>query len=405
MARSIRALVALDQGMTTERVAPYLPQDASIDVVGVVEGLQEAAIALENTPADVIVVGAAGYSDRALYFIENARRQDPKRPVLVLTEGSTNGFVARVFEFGADDLLILPQPRDAVAFAIHKAMARVHVGARGESDDASRLIVVLGPKGGTGKTLTTTNLAVALQERGKSVAVVDLDLQFGDVALSMGVAPRRTIHEIVASQGSLDIATLEGALIEHSSGVKILLAPTRPDRASGVTVELVREICGLLRQSYDYVLVDTPPGFTAEVIATIDMSTDVVMVGMLDALSLKNTKLGLETLDLMGYPAHHITLLLNRAHSRVGISSSDVTAVLGREPDVFVPSDREIPRTINEGVPITISGPRSEAALAFRALASRYTGDPVPELAEAGAEPADSTAAERSGLKIFRRRS
>jgi pilus assembly protein CpaE len=117
------------------------------------------------------------------------------------------------------------------------------------------------------------------------------------------------------------------------------------------------------------------------------------MVGMLDSLSLKNTKLGLETLELMKYDPDRIFLLLNRAHSRVGISQSDVEAVLGRTPDVFIPSDREIPRTVNEGIPIVVARPQSEPAEAFGRLADLLMGEtaaveehvPVAAAASAGA--------------------
>jgi len=124
--------------------------------------------------------------------------------------------------------------------------------------------------------------------------------------------------------------------------------------------------------------VDTPPGFTPEVIATIDVSTDICMVGMLDSLSLKNTKLGIETLDLMGYDSEHVLLLLNRADSRVGITPDDVSTIVGRAPDVSVPSDREIPRSVNEGTPIVAAKPTSGAAKAFRSLADRYAKTPAP---------------------------
>jgi pilus assembly protein CpaE len=123
----------------------------------------------------------------------------------------------------------------------------------------------------------------------------------------------------------------------------------------------------------DIVIVDTPPGFTPEVIATIDVSTSAVLVGMLDSLSLKNTKLGLETLDLMGYPLENVSLILNRADSRVGITHDDVSAIVGRSPDVLIPSDREIPRSVNEGTPIVASRERSEAARAFQRLADMHT--------------------------------
>jgi pilus assembly protein CpaE len=122
------------------------------------------------------------------------------------------------------------------------------------------------------------------------------------------------------------------------------------------------------------VIADTPPGFTAEVIATIDASSDLVMVGTLDSLSLKNTKLGLETLSLMDYDQSKIRLVLNRADTRVGISHHDVVTVLGSEPEIFIPSDREIPRSVNEGVPITLSRPQSYAAASFHELAALFTG-------------------------------
>jgi pilus assembly protein CpaE len=398
--RAIRALVSIDAGLTTEKVTPFLPQDPDIDIVGAVEGVTETSLALENTPCDILLVACAGYSDRALFLIENAVRQDPKRPVLVLSDGGSAGFVRRVFEVGADDIVMLPQTRDTIAFAIHKAIARNAGGARRDGIEPARLIVVLGPKGGTGKTITATNLAVALQERGKKVVIVDLDLQFGDVALCMGLPPGKTIHDLATSGRPLDADMLDDYLVEHSSGVKALLAPSRPDHASTVSVELIRDIYGLLRQKFDVVVVDTPPGFTAEVIASIDLSTDLVVVGMLDSLSLKNTKLGLETLELMGYENHRVKLVLNRAHTRVGITPSDVSAVLGRDPEILVPSDREIPRAVNEGVPIVLALPRSEAAEAFSGLASFYL-DRVPHLEDLEANGAGET----KGFRVFRRKS
>jgi pilus assembly protein CpaE len=123
------------------------------------------------------------------------------------------------------------------------------------------------------------------------------------------------------------------------------------------------------------VIVDTPPGFTPEVIASIDASSHICMVGMLDALSLKNTKLGLETLELMGYPAQRVCLVLNRADSNVGISHNDVLSILGRQPDVLVPSHRDVTRSVNEGIPVVLSHKRGEAPKAFHALAKLYASD------------------------------
>jgi pilus assembly protein CpaE len=266
------------------------------------------------------------------------------------------------------------------------------------SGDTSRLVCILGPKGGTGKTLTATNLAVALAQRGSRVALVDLDLQFGDVALCLGLPPERTVYDLAQSPGALDFEKLDAFLATHSSGVRTLIAPRRPDQASAVGAELLREVYAILRSTFDWVVVDTPPGFTAEVITSIDSSTDVVMVGMLDSLSLKNTKLGLETLELMKYDPERVYLLLNRAHSRVGISQSDVEAVLGRAPDILIPSDREIPRTVNEGIPIVIARPQSEPAEAYGQLAE-LLAEPV-----SAGEPVAATAAAASNRSSSKRR-
>ena len=139
-----------------------------------------------------------------------------------------------------------------------------------------------------------------------------------------------------------------------------------------MTTEFLREVYAALRASHEYVIVDTPPGFTPEVIASIDSSSHVCMVGMLDSLSLKNTKLGLETLELMGYDDERMRLVLNRADSRVGITHDDVVSIIGRKPDVLIPSDRDSPRSVNQGTPIVLAKARSDAAKAFRSLAAMY---------------------------------
>jgi pilus assembly protein CpaE len=240
------------------------------------------------------------------------------------------------------------------------------------------MICVLGPKGGIGKTLTSVNLAVSLAQRSDKVVLVDLDLQFGDLGLSLGLTPQKTSYDLAVSGGSLDEEKVEDYLQEHSSGAKVLLAPSRPDQAGVVTVDFLRSVYQVLRSTYDYVIVDTPPGFTPEVIASIDASSHVCMVGMLDALSLKNTKLGLETLELMGYDRDRIRMVLNRADSNVGITHNDVVTIIGRPPDVLVPSHRDITRSVNDGAPIALSSKRSEAAKAFHSLADIYEATNKP---------------------------
>ncbi len=394
----IRTLIAVDSGLDVRTVERAVPNDAEIQTIGVVEGLDESWRILQDSSVDVLVVACLGYSERALTLIDGAVKQDPNRPVIVLSQGSPNGFVRRVFDAGADDIVVLPGNIDEMRFAITKSAARRAGGPLATAAGTGALICVLGPKGGTGKTMTAVNLGVALVELGQRTVVVDLDLQFGDVALTLGLSPTQTIHDLVTAGGTLDATKVDDYLATHESGLRALLAPTRPDQASAVTVAHIREVYSILRGSYDFVIVDTPPGFTPEVITSIDASTKIVMVGMLDALSLKNTKLGLETLQLMEYRPTDIRLILNRAHTKVGISPEDVTAILGRAPHIYVPSDREIPRALSEGVPIVRLRPNSEPAVAFKTLAALLRDDQI------AVNDDEATVAAESRRRIFGRK-
>jgi pilus assembly protein CpaE len=371
MTSPIKALVVMEDGVDPAMLQASMPPETALQLVGLVEGIEDSWSVIQETPAELLVIACNGYSDKALFLIDGAVKQQPERPVVVLYTGSPNGFVRRVFEAGADDIVSIPESGDRIQFAIEKALAR-RQGSQAGTVATAPMICVLGPKGGTGKTLTSCNLAVALAAKGQRVAIVDLDLQFGDVSLALGLAPDRTIFDLAKSGGSLDVEKIDGYLMTHSSGVRLLAAPTRPDQASSIEVGFLRDVYAVLRSSFDFVVVDTPPGFTPEVIASIDSSTHVCMVGMLDSLSLKNTKLGLETLELMGYDSERIRLVLNRADSRVGITKEDVKAIVGRAPDATVPSDRDVPRAVNSGQPPVISKPRSDVAAAYRSLAESY---------------------------------
>jgi pilus assembly protein CpaE len=398
MTSSITAFVALDEGVDNALVEAALPVGSPIKVVGVVEGLDRGWSVLEETAPELLLVACARYSERALYLIEGAVKQRPDRPVVVLYTGAPDGFMQRAFDAGADDLLTLPMSSDQILFALEKVLAR----RRSASLDAAvcPMICVLGPKGGTGKTLTSCNLAAALALAGKRTVIIDLDLQFGDVGIAFGLAPDRTMHDLARAGGSIDPEKVDSFLIDHPGGVRALLGPRRPDQAAAIGVDFLRDVYAAVRTNNDFVIIDTAPGFTPEVIASIDSSSDLCVVGMLDALSLKDTKLGLETLELMGYDGSNIRLVLNRADTKVGITHSDMEKVLGRRPDVFVPSDAAVPRSMTDGRPIVLADERSPVAKSYRTLAGLYLGEEVVPLS------ANGNGSDREGRKslLLRRR-
>jgi pilus assembly protein CpaE len=373
----IRALVAIDQAMDPQTIEAVL-DDPGIDVVDIVE--QEAGLPNgHSAPVDVLVVACSAASETAVEFVAQAARERSGQPLVVACGGSANGFVRDVLTSGADDIVLIDKavaPGPEMFFAMQKALARR--SSASSADGGGNLVCVLGPKGGIGKTVTSTNLGAALADTGHRTAVVDLDLQFGDAGLALGVLPERTIYDLATSGGILDAEKVDGYLTEHSSGLRVLLAPVRPDQAESITVEFLKDLYATLTAMFDLVIVDTPPGFTPEVIATIDVASSICMIGMLDAPSLKNTKLGLETLELMGVPLDRVRVVLNRADANVGISQADAVAILGRTPDVLIPSQRDVVRWVNAGEPIVLANRRSEPAKSFRALADLVAADHMP---------------------------
>jgi pilus assembly protein CpaE len=366
--RSFNVYAALEENFGLEAIRDALPSGTPVRTVA----LDEADRAGNEVQrgADLVIVGCSLAHDKALAVIAVATAQRPDRPVVVLYRGNPNGFLERAFEAGVDDLVALPQGAGQLGFALEKALARRRGSGAAAVEGA--MITVLGPKGGTGKTVTSSNLAVSLAAEGASTVLIDLDLQFGDIGLALGLEPSRTIYDLATSGGSLDGEKIDGFLARHASGARALLAPLRPDQAAAVGPAFLREVFQILRGRYDFVIVDTPPAFTPEVIAAVDSASHLCMVGMLDALSLKDTKIGLETLGQMGLDPDAIILVLNRADSSVGITQLDVEQILGRVPDVLVGSDRAIPRALTSGQPIVVAEPRSKAARSYAELAERY---------------------------------
>lgn len=370
--------------MSDERIRTLVTVDGRVDsaVVHEVTGDPRVVVAAVGDPeigwparedADALLVLCSDGSEEGLELVRHAQAAYPGRPVVVACVGSPNGYLQRAFRAGAEDVVPITLLEDSASdtyLALAKAVARR--ASEAVATASGRVITVLGPKGGTGKTLVSTNLAVALSEHGRAV-VVDLDLQFGDVGLAMGLRPERTIYDLALSGGTPDATKIDGYLTNHPSGAGALLAPTRPDHAAAVTPDGIREVLRILRGIADYVVVDTAPSFGPEVLAALDESSDVCIVTMLDAPSLKNTKIALETLQLMGITTP-IRVVLNRSDSNVGITHADVVNILGRAPDVLVPSSRDVVRSVNAGQPIVLtSGKRNESSKALRALADLYS--------------------------------
>ena len=272
-----------------------------------------------------------------------------------------------------------------------RALRETVGGGQADGDGSSRgvLVTVFSAKGGCGKTTVATNLAAALADGGRrEVCLVDLDLAFGDVAIALQLFPAHTIADAVPLAGSLDAQALTSLLTPHSPGLTTLVAPVEPGHAESIPASLVTAILELLKQTFDYVVVDTPPAFDDHVLAAFDQSDLVALMATLDIPALKNLKLTLETLELLNYPRERWRIVLNRSDSKVGLALSEVEKTLKVPISLQVPSSRDVPASINRGVPIVLDDPKHPVSQAIKAFAERQvvtqgsngTSDIPPEL-------------------------
>ena len=272
-----------------------------------------------------------------------------------------------------------------------RALRETVGGAQADGDGAKRgvLVTVFSAKGGCGKTTVATNLAAALADGGRhQVCLVDLDLAFGDVAIALQLFPAHTIADAVPLAGNLDAQALASLLTPHSPGLTTLVAPVEPGHAESIPASLVTTILELLKQTFEYVVVDTPPAFDDHVLAAFDQSDLVALMATLDIPALKNLKLTLETLELLNYPRERWRIVLNRSDSKVGLALSEVEKTLKVPISLQVPSSRDVPASINRGVPIVLDDPKHPVSQAIKAFAERQVvtqgssgpSDILPEL-------------------------
>jgi pilus assembly protein CpaE len=331
----------------------------------------------EHPNEDVIVLGPSVDVRSALETAERLRLSHPSMGVVLVRRRVDSALLTDALRAGVREVV---EERDLTGInAAVKRVSDLATALRGgeapvdDSNDTGRVVTVFSAKGGSGKTTIATNLATALADKGsRSVCLVDLDLQFGDVAIVLQLFPEHTIADAISLGEQLDLAALQALLTQHSPGLASLIAPTDPSQPSEVTAPLVSKILGLLRQHFDFVVVDTPPAFDDQVLAALDASDLVALVATLDIPALKNLKLTLETLELLNYPVERQRVLLNRADSKVGLSLSEVEKTLRSTISAQIPSSRDVPASINRGSPLMLDEPKHPVSIAIRTFAVEH---------------------------------
>ncbi len=338
---------------------------------------------IDAPPSSVVVIGPGLPTPEA---IDLAAAFDSARPDVctVLVARPHPKTFEMALRAGARDVI----PQGTIGADLRQALARAAEAADRRQTTASlrsaevvpgRVITVVGAKGGSGKTAVATNLAVGLAKGAPGrVAIVDLDLQFGDVASSVSISPQATMLDAAKTEAKITRTALKVFLEPHPSGFYALCAPNSPAEAGDVSAGTVAHVIELLAAEFDYVVVDTAAGLDEYALAAIERSSDLVLVCATDVPSVRSLRKALDALDLLGMTTAQRVLVLNRADARVGLARKDIEATLGLQVDVAVPSSRSVPISLNQGEPVMEADPRSPVAKALSQLAYRFlTGGPA----------------------------
>jgi len=330
--------------------------------------------ALDDSPsASLVIIGPDVDMDGACEFSEHCRVERPELGVLLLRRRVDVAVLSQALRAGvrevvdADDLTAL-----ADAARRSRELTDKVRGHGNESTQNGRIVTVFSAKGGVGKTTFATNLGAYLASTGSKVLVVDLDLAFGDVGISLQLLPQNSIIDMLGMAGHLDAQGLRSVVTQHGSGLDAACAPAEPSDADRIPGHVVSEMLKVARRTYDFVVVDTPPAFTEHVLAAFDNSDALVLIATLDIPAIKNLRLTLDTLDLLGSPKEDRIVVLNRSDAKVGLRAEDVVAAIRQDIAVMVPNSLAVPASVNRGVPIVLDEPKHPVSVALRELAEKH---------------------------------
>ncbi|HVN54305.1 MAG TPA: response regulator [Anaerolineaceae bacterium] len=385
----IRVLIVDDIAETRENIRKLLQFEGDVEVVGAARTGKEAIELAMETKPDVVLMDINMPDMDGIAATEAIRKKVPFSQIVILSVQGDPNYMRRAMLAGARDFLTKPPMVDELSAAIHRAgaMAREEKtkvlqsapagggdgtqAAPGGAHSRGKIIVVYSPKGGTGSTTIATNLAISLHNDETRVALVDGNLQFGDVAVFLNEQGKNSVIDLTSRADELDPDIIEEVMVNHTgSGLQILAAPSKPEMADKVASDQFGKVLQYLRTIYSYIVVDTSSYLTEVVLSAMEVADILVLLTTQDIPAIKNAKAFLTLADGFKFSRQRIVFIMNRFDKRISIAPEKVGESLRQEIAAIIPLDEKIVvNAVNRGVPFMLDNKSQPIGRSLLALA------------------------------------
>lgn len=362
MERKIRVIIADDSEQTRENIRAIFGYEEIIDIIGEAQnGLEAVELARELRP-DIILMDINMPEMDGIKAAKTITESGLDGSIIMMSIQEEREYIKKAMSAGARDYVVKPfkvnELLDTIKriFQVDQAKKKKIANPIAASKLQSKVISVFSTKGGVGKTTIATNLAVAIAATtSEKVALLDFDLQFGDVAISLNLYVKNTITELIKDMSNVEHENdmIEEYMLTHYSGVRVLAAPTKPENAEYVNSEHIKKIISILKGRFEYIIIDTAQGFDDTVITALDESDTILYISTLDLPSIKNTKNGLEVMKTLNYSNEKVRVVVNKSNESFGIKHLDFKAALNVDLWAIIPDDlASVAISVNNGHPL-----------------------------------------------------